>query len=198
MIKGKKKSVIFIIIFLMILPNIQLVTSIPTSNKVDTNQSELPDLIGSVNIYEKDGSYWYNFSISNIGDAKADHYNITATVYPLGTFLFRNKIMGFIGKISPQLLYLVAFPFKHILRIYPYFIDMRGQDSPNPIYPGDTFIFDSWGPFDYEISGYVNSRICLILECIVDPDKTVKESNEQNNNAVIKWWFPLKNEPPNK
>ena len=41
-----------------------------------------------------------------------------------------------------------------------------------------------------------NGNIAIVFEVSADPEMDVEESNEQNNQDIVRWWFPLKNDPP--
>jgi hypothetical protein len=179
--------------------------SLPIVSSVHLNQgnplikplnNELPDLVGSVELFEEGGQTWYNYSITNIGDAAADHFNVTVTLYPFGTFLLRNTIWLFlIEYLPPTILDIIAISLD-MMGIFPFFMRQSRTDSWNPLLPGETDVETSWGPFDVDFDKYFNSRVCMILECVADPDNEIKESNEMNNRDVIRWWFPLKTQPP--
>lgn len=192
-----RKIISLFFIIVIVFNNPILVNLVQGNNSsLDKNQENLPDLVGSVDIYEKNDSYWFNFSITNNGNAPANNYTVVVTVYPFGTFLFRNAFFRLILNLPPSIRAIIVNPIVRVLHIFPFFIQDHGYHSEYPLNPGETINGSSWSPFDYDIDSYINTKICIILECVVDPENYIKESNELNNNDIIRWWFPLNTEPP--
>ena len=94
----KNKIVTIAFLFVLLSTAIPNVIGYRLLEKSDDNniQTGLHDFVGSIELFEEDGQTWYNYSITNIGDAAADHFNVTVTVYPFGTFLLRNNIWLFL------------------------------------------------------------------------------------------------------
>jgi hypothetical protein len=95
----------------------------------------------------------------------------------------------------PYILNLICFPH-HLFHIHPTFITKSIVESPNSLEPGESYTNTGFFPIDYEIDNYINMKLCIITEMIVDQHNVIKESNETNNREVSKWWFPIRNEPP--
>lgn len=158
-------------------------------------QSGLPDLIGTIQIVEFDDLHYINYSVENIGEGVANNFSCKVTIYPFGTFLFRNSFFEILFKlVSPQVLYWITLPF-HLLHIDINFIARQTTTSINPLLPGESYQNYVGYPVDSEVQDYINHKICIITEIVVDPDNIIAESNEKNNREIIRWWLPLKNEP---
>jgi len=71
------------------------------------------------------------------------------------------------------------------------------QGVNGALLPGETKEFNSWFaiPMPHE-KFRTNGNIAIVFEVSADPEMDVEESNEQNNQDIVRWWFPLKNDPP--
>ena len=159
-------------------------------------QSGLPDLFGTIQIVEFDDLHYIKYSVNNNGDGVADNFSCTVTMYPFGTFLFRSSFFEILSNlVSPQILYWITLPF-HLLHIDINCIARQTTTSINPLFPGESYQNFVGYPIDSEVQYYINHKICFIIEIVVDPNNEIQESNELNNRDVIRWWIPLRNEPP--
>ena len=43
-----------------------------------------------------------------------------------------------------------------------------------------------------------NMKIGFVIEGIADPKDEIEELDEYNNREVLRWWFPLINEPSSR
>ena len=162
------------------------------------SQDGLPDLVGSIDkIIEKNNSYYAEFSITNIGDAPAEGFSIEVTAYPFGKFFLRNSLFDSLLKILPRPLFDLIAISLYIMGFFPSFIMKQNINSTNQLMPGESHT-NNWYMSFFNPDFYTewNIKTCIILECIVDKDKLIRESNEFNNRDVIRWWFPLRDEPP--
>jgi hypothetical protein len=195
----RNKILIFIVILMAFTATIPNVISNPTINNIsnkDKNQ-DLPDLVGSVEIVEIDNYHYFRYSITNIGDAPAETFEIYTVAYPFGVFPLRGAIFEFLRDMLPQeIFYFFWAPLVILLKIHPFFLVGERYIAPFPLNPGETYTSICGGPFDDELEEFFNEQICYIIECIVDPNNDIKESNEFNNREVLRWWFPLKTDPP--
>lgn len=192
-----KKTLTLIIVLLLILPAINNVYAI---DKNDSTHDELPDLVSSIDgIIESNNSHYWEVSIMNIGNVPSNNYTIEIVAYPLGLFLLRNTILETLYNVLPYYLFnLIAIPLLVVFRFYPLYITRQTITSPYQLYPGESYNFTAILPFDEYVDRFINIRTCIIIESIADHKDRVKESNEDNNRDVVRWWFPLRNEPPEK
>jgi hypothetical protein len=170
-------------------------SSIQAKEYKNDRQSKLPDLTGFIQIVEFDDFHYIKYSVNNSGDGPENNFSCKVTIYPFGTFLFRNSFFEILYKlVSPQVLYWITLPF-HLLHISPSFIACQTTTSTTPLLPGESYQNYVGYPIDGQVQNYINHKICIITEIVVDPDNIIAESNENNNREIIRWWLPLKNEP---
>jgi len=67
-------------------------------------------------------------------------------------------------------------------------------DPLNPGENGTSWLGIGWSINEFEDDGwFINNNICFIFRGIIDEYNTIEESDETNNQAVIRIWFPYNN-----
>ncbi len=189
--RGKLVAILSILILLLAgLPN--AIGSHPMeSTKINSHGK--PDLIGEVKVVKINGYYVFRHIITNIGNATAEYWSINTTVYDFGGYLLHK--MGF-DPAHNYYHYLFAYLLGWLGHInLVQVLNIRSWSKGNrPLKPGESH---SWDSFPLPNQDYfINAQIGLVIECIVDENNLVDESNEDNNYKIYRWWFPYKTEPP--
>jgi len=199
----REKIVACVCVLLFLFTCFPVVESYQSNNiRVDelvTATADLPDLvynyIGCIDI-DGEGHYVVEFSISNIGNAVAEEWSVNMSVHYFGA-LFLSKL-GFdpFNNIFHQKISNFLFAFFHFETIF-ILSSCITSGLHNNLLPGETKEFTSWFEITMPINQFrTNGNIAIVIEGIADPEMDVEESNEQNNQEIVRWWFPLKNDPP--
>ena len=199
--KRKIKSIV--ILFLLISSACTgLIAQSTTEKETDiTNQSGLPDLILNVSFIENEdnGYHYYKMDVTNIGDAPAvpeDNFTVKVSSYPFGIYPTFDMIT-YILLYLPYLIYIAVVTFLVTkLHIWPLPCAESNRIFYEPLNPGETYTTYGVFPIDQEADDYINAKLCIVTEAIVDVDNTIKESDESNNIKVIRWWLPNIMNPP--
>jgi len=184
-----------LILLLTGLPNV--IGSHPMES-TEINSHGKPDLIGEVKVVKINGYYVFRAIITNIGDARAEFWSINATLYDFGGYLFHKIGLDTRHNLFHYLFaYLLAWlGHINIFKVLNWYA-ARPNISNNifpPLDPGDSFYWDSLPLPNQDY--FINAQIGFVIECIVDENNLVDESNEDNNYRIYRWWFPYKTEPP--
>jgi hypothetical protein len=200
-LKRKIKSII--ILFLLISTTCTGLMAQSTIEKQTdiTNQSGLPDLILNVSFIknENNGYYYYRMTVTNIGDAPAvpeDNFTFKVTGYPFGIYHLYDAICYILWHLPYHLYIAVSIFLVTKLHIWPLFCVESVTTLDQPLNPGDSYTRTCVFPVDQEADDFINAKLCIVTEAIVDVDDTIKESNERNNKKVIRWWLPNIMNPP--
>jgi len=201
-LKRKIKSII--ILFLLISAACTgLIAQSTTEKETDiSSQSGLPDLILNVSFIKNvdNGYHYYKMDVTNIGDAPAvpeGNFTIKVTSYPFGIYPMYDAICFILWHL-PYPIYVAVVTFLATkLHIWLIFSVESIQYFYEPLNPGETFTRTGVFPMDQEADKYVNAKLCIVTETIVDVYDSIKESNENNNKEIIRWWLPNIMNPPN-
>lgn len=200
--KRKIKSII--ILFLLISATCTgLIAQSINEKEIDiSSQSGLPDLILNVSFIknEDNGYHYYKMDVTNIGDAPAvpeGNFTVTVTSYPFGIYPFFDVITYILLHLPYPIYVAVVMFLVTKLHIWPVPCTESNRYFYEPLNPGETYTTYGVFPVDQEADEFINAQLCIVTEAIVDVDDTIKESNENNNKEIIRWWLPNIMNPPN-
>lgn len=192
--RGKK--ITLIIVLILISTSISSVVCI--SSGEDICQIGKPDLVfDKFKLVKQENTVVLDWSIKNIGDASTGNESIRVNFsfcYFGADFLFHHGFADFLLKNGPlaRLISIVCF----LIHFYPMPITSHGR-AMNPLNPGQNgtcWFGVSWPLSRFEDDGwFFNDNICFIFRGIIDEYNTIAESDETNNQAVIRIWFPYNN-----
>jgi len=200
-LKIKIKSMIILFLLISTICNGLIVQSTTEKQTEITNQSGLPDLILNVSFIENEdnGYHYYRMDVTNIGDAPAvpeDNFTTKVTSYPFGIYPFYDAICFILWHL-PYPIYVAIVTFLATkLHIWLIFSVESIRTFYEPLEPGETYTSFCVFPMDQEADDFINAKLCIVTEAIVDVNNTIKESNEDNNKEIIRWWLPNIMNPP--
>ena len=196
----REKLVAIIFIFIILFASLPIVSSnqsTKTSPSEEIMEIGSPDLICYMELVKIQEWHYLNYSLTNIGNAPATNCSINVTIYPFGIYLFHNSFFYLLEQIlPPSIFFIIMNTLIEFFHIWPTYLMGEYRFFFQPINPSETITRTSFFPVDAGLEGLHNAQLCLIIEVIADKIGIVDESNELNNKAVMRWWFPLKTDPP--
>jgi len=192
------KNITLIIVLILISTSISSV--IRVSSREDTCQIGKPDLVfDKFELVKDEDTVYLDWSIKNVGDASTgnDSIRVNFSFCYFGVdYLFNNGIIEYFN--------LDKYPNLDILLIITYYLHLfilpgshhgRFIDPLEPGENGTCWMSVIWPMSEFEDDGwFINDNICLIFRGIIDEYNIIAESDETNNQEVIRIWFPYRNE----